>query len=144
VYDTILVPTDGSDGAAAAAAHAVDLAKAHGSALHALYVVDVRMSPISENMDHDEVIELVDESGERPTAAVLDRAEHEGVPTVEAIRLGVPHRIIREYADAEGVDLVVMGTHGRTGIEHALVGSVTERAVRTLDVPVLTVHPGSA
>jgi len=144
VYDTILVPTDGSDGAAAAAAHAVDLAKAHGATLHALYVVDVRMSPISASMDHDEVIELVDESGERPTAAVLDRAERAGVPTVEAIRLGVPHRTIREYADAEGVDLVVMGTHGRTGVEHALVGSVTERVVRTLDVPVLTVHPGSA
>ena len=74
----------------------------------------------------------------------LDRAERAGVPTVEAIRLGVPHRVIREYAEEEGVDLVVMGTHGRTGIEHALVGSVTERVVRTLDVPVLTVHPGSA
>jgi nucleotide-binding universal stress UspA family protein len=144
MYDTILVPTDGSDGAAAAAAHAVDLAKIHGATVHALYVVDVRMSPISANMDHDEVIELVDESGDRPTAAVLDRAERAGVPTVEAIRLGVPHRIIREYAEGEGIDLVVMGTHGRTGIEHALVGSVTERVVRTLDVPVLTIRPRPA
>ena len=144
MYDTILVPTDGSDGAAAAAAHAVDLAAVHGATLHALYVVDVRMSPISADMDHDDVVELVDESGDRPTAAVLDRAEQAGVEAVEGIRLGVPYRVIREYADDEGVDLVVMGTHGRTGVEHALVGSVTERVVRTLDVPVLTVHPGSA
>ena len=144
MYDTILVPTDGSDGAAAAAAHAVDLAAVHGATLHALYVVDVRMSPISANMDHDDVVELVDESGDRPTAAALDRAEQAGVEAVEVIRLGVPYRVIREYADDEGVDLVVMGTHGRTGVEHALVGSVTERVVRTLDVPVLTVHPGSA
>jgi len=144
MYETILVPTDGSAGAAAAAAHAVDLATIHGATVHALYVVDVRMSPISADMDHDEVVALVDESGERPTASILDRAERAGVSAVEAIRLGVPHRVIQKYAEDEGVDLVVMGTHGRTGIEHALVGSVTERVVRTLDVPVLTVHPGSA
>jgi len=141
MYDTILVPTDGSPGAEAAAAHAVDLAKTHGATVHALYVVDVRMSPISADMDHDEVVALVEESDRNPTAAVLDRAERAGVPAVEAIRLGVPHRCIREYAEAEGVDLVVMGTHGRTGIQHALIGSVTERVVRTLDVPVLTIHP---
>jgi nucleotide-binding universal stress UspA family protein len=144
MYETILVPTDGSAGADVAATHAVDLAKAHGATVHALYVVDVRMSPIGADMDHDEVVALVDESGDRPTAPVLDRAEQAGAPAVEAIRLGVPHRVIREYAADEGVDLVVMGTHGRTGIEHALVGSVTERVVRTLDVPVLTVHPESA
>jgi nucleotide-binding universal stress UspA family protein len=143
MYETILVPVDGSAGAEAAAAHAVDLATIHGATVHALYVVDVRMSPISADMDHDEVVALVDESGERPTAAVIDRAERAGVPSVEAIRLGIPHRVIEAYAGEEGVDLVVMGTHGRTGIEHALVGSVTERVVRTLDVPVLTVHPGS-
>jgi len=143
MYETILVPVDGSAGAEAAAAHAVDLATIHGATVHALYVVDVRMSPISADMDHDEVVALVDESGERPTAAVIDRAERAGVPSVEAIRLGIPHRVIEAYAEDEGVDLVVMGTHGRTGIEHALVGSVTERVVRTLDVPVLTVHPGS-
>jgi nucleotide-binding universal stress UspA family protein len=143
MYETILVPVDGSAGAEAAAAHAVDLAAIHDATVHALYVVDVRMSPISADMDHDEVVALVDESGERPTAAVIDGAERAGVPSVEAIRLGIPHRVIEAYAGEEGVDLVVMGTHGRTGIEHALVGSVTERVVRTLDVPVLTVHPGS-
>jgi nucleotide-binding universal stress UspA family protein len=143
MYETILVPTDGSAGADVAATHAVDLAKAHGATVHALYVVDVRMSPISADMDHDEVVALVDEAGERPTAAVIDRAKRAGVPSVEAIRLGIPHQAIEAYADDEGVDLVVMGTHGRTGIEHALVGSVTERVVRTLDVPVLTIRPGS-
>jgi nucleotide-binding universal stress UspA family protein len=143
MYDTILVPTDGSPGAETAAAHAVDLAKAHGATVHALYVVDVRMSPVSADMDPDEVVALVDDSEERPTAAVLDRAERAGVPTVEAIELGVPHECIEAYADSESVDLVVMGTHGRTGLEHALIGSVTERVVRTLDVPVLTVHSGS-
>ncbi|WP_435066812.1 universal stress protein [Haloplanus sp. C73] len=143
MYETILVPTDGSRGADAAAAHAVDLATTHGATVHALYVVDVRMSPIDSSMAHDEVAELVEESDEDPTASVLDRAEAAGVPAVEAIRLGVPHDCIEAYADEMGADLVVMGTHGRTGVEHALLGSVTERVVRTLDVPVLTVHPAS-
>jgi len=101
-------------------------------------------SILNQSTDRAYRVVVVDNGSEDETAAVLDRAERAGVPTVEAIRLGVPHRTIRKYADAEGVDLVVMGTHGRTGVEHALVGSVTERVVRTLDVPVLTVHPGSA
>lgn len=141
MYETILVPTDGSQGADAAAAHAVDLAKIHGATVHALYVADVRMSPIDSSMDHDEVVALVEESETHPTASLLDRAKEAGVPAVEAIRLGIPHNCIEAYADDVGADLVVMGTHGRTGVEHALLGSVTERVVRTLDVPVLTVHP---
>jgi nucleotide-binding universal stress UspA family protein len=140
MYETILVPTDGSEGANAAVQHAVDIAGKYDATLHALYVVDVRMSPISTEMDRDEVIQLIDRSGERPTAPVLDRAERKGIPATEAIRLGVPHGIIRDYVDENEIDLVVMGTHGRTGLEHALLGSTTERTVRTVDVPVLTVH----
>jgi len=140
MYERILVPTDGSEGANAAADHAIDIARRYDATLHALYVVDVRMSPITAEMDPEEAIELLDRSGERPTTPVLDRAEEANVPATEAIRLGVPHEIVREYVDENAVDLVVMGTHGRTGLEHTLLGSTTERVVRTVDVPVLTVH----
>jgi nucleotide-binding universal stress UspA family protein len=139
MYETILVPTDGSDGATAAAERAVDIASAYGATLHALYVADVRMSPVSTEMDREEVVQWVDQSGERPTTPVLDRAEERDVPATGAIRLGVPHEVIREYVDENDVDMVVMGTHGRTGLAHALLGSTTERVVRTVDVPVLTV-----
>jgi len=58
-------------------------------------------------------------------------------------RHGEPHRVIVEYANEEDCDLVVMGTHGRTGLQRYLLGSVTEKVVRTCDVPVLTVrHEG--
>jgi nucleotide-binding universal stress UspA family protein len=140
MYETILVPTDGSDGADAAAEHAINIAGTYDATLHALYVVDVRMSPISTEMDRDEVIQLLDQSGERPTTPVLDQAEKMGIPTTEAILLGVPHEIIREYIGENHIDLVVMGTHGRTGLEHTLLGSTTERIVQTVEVPVLTVH----
>ena len=140
MYDTILVSTDGSEGANAATEHAVTIARTYDATLHVLYVIDVRMSPLSTGMDRDEVIQVIDQSGERPTTPVLRQAEKREIPTTEAIRLGVPHDVIREYIDEANTDLVVMGTHGRTGLEHALLSSTTERVVRTVDVPVLTVH----
>lgn len=90
-------------------------------------------------MDREEVVELLEQSGEKPTTPVLQRAEGANIPAIEAIRLGVPHETIREYVDEEDIDLVVMGTHGRTGLERALLGSTTERVVRTVDTPVVTV-----
>jgi len=140
MYERILVPTDGSEGANAAADHAIDIARQYDATLHALHVIDVRMSPLSTEMDRESALQLLDQSGERPTAPVLDRAEEAGVPATEAIRLGVPPETVLEYVDENDIDLVVMGTHGRTGLERTLLGSTTERVVRTADVPVLTVH----
>ena len=134
------MPTDGSEGANAVAEHTVDIASRYDATLYALYVADVRTSTISTETYRDEVIQLLDQSGERPTTPVLDQAEGKNIPTTEAIRLGVSHEIIREYIDENDIDLVVMRTHSRTGLEHTLLGSTTERIARTVDVPVLTVH----
>lgn len=142
MYETILVPTDGSDVATRAGEHAVELASKHDATVHVLYVADVRMSPISSDMDEAAVRELVAESDEQPTADVVAMAERAGVPVVETLQIGVPHECIEDYVVEEGVDLVVMGTHGRTGIERVALGSVAERVVRTSPTPVLTVPPG--
>ena len=56
------------------------------------------------------------------------------------MREGAPHTAILEYAGEAGVDAIVMGTHGRSGLDCYLLGSVTERVVRTADAPVLTVR----
>jgi nucleotide-binding universal stress UspA family protein len=143
VYERILVPTDGSDAAAAAAEHALELADADDATLHVLYVVDVRMSPISTGMDREAVVDLLELSDEQPTAPIRARAAA-SIPVVEAIRIGVPDEAIRAYVEEVDCDLVVMGTHGRTGLEHALLGSVTEHVLRTVDVPVLTVRGDGA
>jgi nucleotide-binding universal stress UspA family protein len=142
MYETILVPTDGSPGAVAAAEHAVDIADRYGATVHALYVVDVRMSPVSAGMDEDEVRALFEDSDEEPTGRVRDLAEGAGVPAVEVLEVGIPHEVIREYVADHGVDLLVMGRHGHTGLERTLLGSLTERVVRTVDVPVLMVQAG--
>jgi len=134
--DAVLVPTDGSAGADAAAAHAVDLALATGAALHVVHVVDVTVLPSDGS---GAVLGELQAAGRQAIDSVVDRAEAAGVSTIRASVLsGAPYQAIVDYADAEAVDFVVMGTHGRTGINRFLLGSVTERVVRLSDRPVLT------
>jgi nucleotide-binding universal stress UspA family protein len=139
MYDRILVPTDGSSGADRAVEHAIDLAKTYGAQLHVLYVVNE--ASLSAEVNSQQVIENFEEQGGEVTYEVAERAADAGVEDVrEVVVHGVPHEAILEYAEDEGMDLIVMGTHGHTGLDRYLLGSVTEKVVRTSDVPVLTVR----
>ncbi|NHN61382.1 MULTISPECIES: universal stress protein [Halorussus] len=139
MYDRILVPTDGSDQSERAFEQALDLALTYDAELHLLNVVDV--SALAGEFDAVTVVDSLEESGRQLTHRLRDRAEEAGVETVETlVREGVPYSTILDYADDNDVDLVVMGTHGRTGLDRYLLGSVTERVVRKSDVPVLTVR----
>lgn len=142
MYDRILLPTDGSEVAESAAAHAVDLAATTGAQLHVLSVVDAEAVGLvaSSSLDADEVRTSLRHAGEEATATVAEAAEAAGVEVVEAVEVGVPDEAIRDYAAAHDVDLVVMGTHGRRGVDRFLLGSVTERVVRSSDAPVLVVR----
>ncbi|PSP99479.1 universal stress protein [Halobacteriales archaeon QS_5_70_17] len=147
MYRTILVPTDGSDGAAAALEHALDLAERYGATVHALNVVGdadllaFRDEDAVADVDARAVREGLEERGDRLVAEACERAEVRGVDCVTAVRSGGPaHRGIVDYAESEGVDLVVMGTHGRRGFDRLLMGSVAEKVVRLSPVPVMTVR----
>lgn len=146
MYERILVPTDGSDVAEAAAAHAVALAAAVGARLDVLYVVDSDAIGLVRpaQLDADEVRTSLEKEGERAAEIVAAAAEEAGVDVVTAIRVGAPDEEIRDYAEEAEVDLVVMGTHGRSGIGRFLLGSVTERVIRGSGVPVVAVPPGEA
>jgi len=138
MYERILLPTDGSEGSAAAADHAIDLATRYGASLHVVYVVDTELVPDSGTFN---LYVALEGAGETAVEDIAVRARDAGVESVESsIEQGRPHRAILEYADEHAVDLVVMGTHGRTGIERYLLGSVAEKVVRTCPVPVLTVR----
>lgn len=142
MYERILVPTDGSDASFAAADHAIDLASHHDSALHTLYVIDTRVD-IEDTAGtlHD----ALEEIGERSLEELRNRARDADVSPIEgSLASGPPHRGILNYIEANDIDLVVMGTHGRTGLRRYLLGSVTEKVVRLSDVPVLTVRPPAA
>jgi nucleotide-binding universal stress UspA family protein len=135
-FESILVPTDGSDSAEAAVDQAIELASADDAALHVVYVVDTGV--VWDETGAGTVLDALEGAGQRALDSVVERARAAGVSTVEASVLnGVPHRAIDEYATERDVDLVVMGTHGRTGVDRYLLGSVTERVVRLTDVPVL-------
>ena len=139
--ETILVPTDGSDCSAVAAAHAVTLAEATGASLHVVHVVDLGVLPVDGS---GALLDELQQAGQHALESVIDRAED--VSSVQASLLsGSPHSAIVDYAEDESVDLVVMGTHGRTGFDRYLLGSVTERVVRLSDRPVLTLddHEGA-
>ncbi len=147
MYEKILVPTDGSGTAEAAVDHALDLAEKYEAGLHALYIIDTDSMSLSlgaEQLDRIEQgqygeMEEVRERAERATGHVADRARERGLETVEHVSAGKPHSLIADYIEDNGIDLVVMGSHGRSGIRRALLGSVTERTLRSTHVPVLVV-----
>ena len=139
-FETILVPTDGSEAANVAADHGITLAGATDAAMHVVHVVD--LTAISGEFGGAEVLNALEEAGQQAVDDVIDRAGKADLRTVEASVLsGTPARAILDYAEERDIDLIVMGTHGRTGLERYLLGSVTEKIVRVADVPVLTVSP---
>lgn len=145
MYDAILVPTDGSRVAGAAIDHALELAARFDATIHALYVVDTDRASgawLGEDLgvDTQHVIEQLHEEGEEAVDEIAAAADARGIDCVTAIREGTPNAVIRSYANEEGMDCIVMGTHGREGLDRFLLGSTTERVIRRADVPVLTVR----
>jgi nucleotide-binding universal stress UspA family protein len=140
-FESILLPTDGSECAQLAAEHAIEFAEETGAALHIIHVVDLGM--LWGDSATGAVLEALEEAGQRALDQVIERTESADVSTVEATVLnGTPHEAIETYAQEHDVDCIVMGSHGRTGVDRLLLGSVTERVVRTTDVPVLSLSDG--
>lgn len=139
-YETILVPTDGSDHAIAAVELAAEIADRIDAALHLLYVIDELPeleSPIPAEVTEpleDNAQEILDESAAVATQVGLD----DDVIHTAVASGSVPHEI-RARVDAIDADLIVMGTHGHTGLDRHLLGSFAENVLRTASVPVLTV-----
>jgi nucleotide-binding universal stress UspA family protein len=143
MYDRILVPTDGSEGVERAVDHATELAAAHGASLHAVYVVNTASyGTLPMETSWEGVADMLRDEGEAAVERVKAIADERGVPVEVALVDGTPSKEIVRYAESNDCDLVVMGTHGRGGIDRLLLGSVAERVVRSSDVPVLTVRVG--
>lgn len=138
MYRRVLVPTDGGDGTDVALDHALNLAQTYDAELHAVFVVDVASVPAETNAA--QIVGALEQAGEAALAVIADAAERAGVDATTAVVEGSAARGITDYADDEDIDLIVMATHGRQGLDRYLLGSVTERVVRTSPVPVLTVR----
>ncbi|MFB6102443.1 MAG: universal stress protein [Haloplanus sp.] len=139
MYQDILVPTDGSEASTQAVDHAVDLATQYDATIHALYVVDTG-AYVSIEVGSEMIVEALREEGREAVDAVAATAGDAGVASQTNVVEGDAHRKILDYTDENDIDLIVMGTHGRRGVDRYLLGSVTERIVRSSPVPVLTVR----
>ncbi len=135
---TILVPIDFEPPSEKALATAKELAKCLGASLHLLHVYN---TPVYTYPGRDPTLapSLHQEITEAARRAVQSKAEAEGGLAWE-LREGDPATEVLETVEKLQPLLVVMGTHGRTGLRHALLGSVAEKVVRKSDVPVMTVR----
>ena len=137
MYDDILLPTDGSEGTERAMEHAFAVADQYGSTVHAVHVVDTSLHT-AYSVEHS-VVESLVEAGRKPVEQIEQAGSEAGVEVTGTVLEGIPDEQILEYARDNDVDLIVMGTHGRTGVGRYLLGSVTEKVVRSSEIPVMTV-----
>uniref|UniRef100_A0A7C2GF37 Universal stress protein n=1 Tax=Thermus islandicus TaxID=540988 RepID=A0A7C2GF37_9DEIN len=142
MYRSILMPTDGSPCSLEAIGHGLDLAKALSARVHFLYVLENPAQAIwiaPESVPYGlELLEDLRRAGEEAIKKALALAQEKGVEATGEVREGVPIPTIVEAA--KGFDLLVMGTHGRTGLDRLLLGSVTEGVLHRVSVPVLVVR----
>lgn len=137
MFETILLPTDGSRRAKQATNHALDVARHHDSTVHAVYIIDMgEMGFAAVPGDIAETKDRLKKHGDEVLADVERRADDAGVECVTAVESGIPHEVIVEYAAEHDVDLIVMGKHGYLDADSHLLGSVTQRVMERTDVPV--------
>ena len=139
-YDDILVPTDGSDAANEAAEHAVNLARLYGGTVHALYVMDMGDAGfVATPSDIKETRNRLEKKGKEYTDEIRIIGDDADVDVVTEIKSGIPEDEVREYIDEHGIDLLVLGKRGRSDPDKPMFGSLTQRLIGHLDIPVHTV-----
>jgi nucleotide-binding universal stress UspA family protein len=144
-FTRILVPTDFSPPSEAALAAAMELADRFGASIHLLHVLE---DPYSTSAYATEVYgflppdlrETWQQNAEKRLDALLPPEHGTRSAATGTVVFGSPAKAIVDHAQTASADLIVMGTHGRSGMAHLLLGSVAERVVRTAPCPVMTVR----
>ena len=130
----ILVPLDFSADAEQALDDAVELAQQFQARLTLLHVIYI---PITTEVNLSSYFTEMESGASQRMETYQDRVAEAGPAVVMRIIRGTPFREIVDFAEIQQIDLIVMGTHGRTGMQHLLVGSVAERVVRLAPCPVM-------
>lgn len=136
MYEDILFPYDGSDGASAILEHAADFADWVDATVHVLFVADTTRDSVT--VVEGRTVDALAQQGESTVEEAGDALTARGVDYDTDVIQGNPAPTIAEYAERYDYDLVVMPTHGREGISRYIIGSVTEKVIRLSSVPVLT------
>lgn len=143
MYNSILVPTDGSESSTAAVEQSIAIAAPDEATVHFLHVIDVgtEMSASAVGTIADELSETLEQEANEALDSAIARAEDAGVAYERSLVEGVPHESIVEYSSEHSIDLVVMGANGRSGLKEHLLGSTTDRVVRSVEKSVLLARP---
>jgi len=140
----ILFPTDFSEHAESAWPYALTFAQEFGAEVHLLHVV-VPPPRLAEayavTFDPDRMVEVLTTEAAAQMDRQVEAAKERGLVFHREVRIGADAREILDYATKHEMDLIVMATHGRTGLAHVLLGSVAEKVVRKAPCPVLTIKP---
>lgn len=140
-YRNIVIATDGSENTQNAISHGIEIAKLTGANVFALHVVNT--SPIiSDNwtIGRENIYEILRSEGEKALSEVKKLGEDSGVEIKGILLEGHPSNEITDFAEKNKMDLIVMGTLGKTGFDKFLLGSVAEKVVRGSKVPVMVVR----
>ena len=143
-FKRILVPTDFGDAAGRAVDVAIDLAKKYGATITLLHVYELPVYPYPEVsiLPDIDFVTPIREAAQKELSKAFAEVQKSGCEARAELACGVAWSEILWEAEREHADLIVMGTHGRKGVMHALLGSVAEKIVRTAKIPVLTVNAG--
>jgi len=146
-YSRVLITTDGSENAEVAIPHGTAIAQRYGSEVHVLNVVDIQAAGGAFNAGglEKEFLERLDARGQEAVDSVADEIK-ESAPDL-TVETAVERTTsfdgaaagVREYVEENEVDIVVMGSHGRSNFKRQILGSVASTVLRTVDVPVLVV-----
>ncbi|WP_076431069.1 universal stress protein [Haladaptatus litoreus] len=136
MYEDILLPFDGSDGAIDVLHHGSAIARWADATMHVLFVADTTRDSVVTI--EGQVVDALEDQGENIVEEAAEALKNSGIRYKTDVIQGNPAPSIANYAERYGHDLIVMPTHGRTGVSRYLIGSVTEKVVRLSSVPVLT------
>jgi len=138
-FDDILVPTDGSNSAHMAAEQAIKFAQRNDARLHVLYAMDMGDADyVAVPSDIEQTRNRLEKKGKEYVSEIEDLAADAGVACVTTVTSNTPIEAIHEYVEENDVDLVVMGKRGRSDPDKPLLGSITNRVIGSLEIPVFT------
>ncbi len=142
-FKRVLAPTDFSEPSRVAMAYAFDMVGEGGTVIVCHVVDDTPLTYgyVGVALPPPELGQRLSEEATRELAGFVPAQVPAGVKVVQKVLHGTPYAGIVNLAEEEKADVIVMGTHGRTGLKHMLIGSVTEKVVRKAPCPILVIHP---
>ncbi len=140
----ILLPTDFSKLSMSAAQYAIDLAKQYNAKIHLLNVIE-KTPPIltihSLDLSEEKIIKSIEDDARNSLEKAAAKIKNEEVEVASILKKGLDYQEIVSYSQKNKIDVIVIATHGRTGLLHTLLGSVAEKVIRYAKCPVLVITP---